>query len=195
MVLIIDEKLVNKALSHTHKRLDEILEVYEIWFNKHPNKGRQVSRMDSLWELVHLYYYLVDTKLEDKAYKAYFGTLEEMLFQDGLIVDCKAGYPMNQFISRSVERLVVEWLIEKNPNDCIEINNSKGLNDRGIDFLWNGKKVDVKTVKHKTLLNQSSALGRIKGSVLTDTSKETDVILWTANLISFGYICLIVKRI
>lgn len=188
----IDNKVIQEALNYNSKHTFLAQTTYDGLLSKHSKYAlRDGKRAKSLWEVIKLYYYIVDTQRGNSAYQAYKETMEEILFQGGLITQYQSGLPMDQFINRSIERITVEALKELYPEDELEVYNSGSGQDFGIDFIWNGQKVDVKASKHRTFIRNHYNLGSIKYNALKDKTKQTELILWAGNLVELGYVCLI----
>ena len=188
----INNKVISDGLNYTGRNYSREQYVFKNLMSKHSSYALKDGRREqSLWELIKLYTYFSETQKDNPEYQAYLGTMEEILFQDGLITQYQAGLPMDQFINRAIERLAAEALMEVYPQDAVEVYSSKGEQDYGVDLIWNGQKVDVKATRQKHFLSKEDCLGSIKEGALRDTTKKTELILWTGNLVHLGFISLI----
>lgn len=188
----INNKVISDGLNYTGRNYSREQYVFKNLMSKHSSYALKDGRREqSLWELIKLYTYFSETQKDNPEYQAYLGTMEEILFQDGLITQYQAGLPMDQFVNRAIERLAAEALMEVYPQDTVEIYNSKGEQDYGVDLIWNGLKVDVKATRQKHFISLDNILGSIKDGALRDTTKNTELILWTGNLVHLGFISLI----
>lgn len=193
----LSNEVMRDVMNYNSKYEVEIEELYNKTLERHPNKTRMSKnweeRKESLMKICKLYYVIKERKNNDPAYNAYKETLEELLFQKGLITIHYGGLPLDQLKTRCIERLVVEAVKELKPNDDIYIPQKEwGVQDKGVDIIWNGKKVDVKTTKHdKEVIFSNDKIGIIKEQSFYDPTKQTDYILYAGNMLEKGYICLI----
>lgn len=199
----INEEVIGEARKYRSSNSDLFTNLYESSIRDHHPSSLEGSmgeeRMKSLEDLVNLYIYFKETKSDNIDYRPYIETMEDILIDGTIIPSKSASFPVDQMKLRSIERIVVDVIKHLCPNDSVEFPEViKGKQDYGVDFIWRGYNIDVKTTssfdkKNNKVkpINYYTNLCTFKEKALTDNTKKTDYILWTISMLEEGFVYLV----